>query len=209
MTKQTCKLRLIKLLTAFTLISSISHAADFTLEGSAGLGLPSFANYGLSIYHGPNKDIGIRFQTGNSTMSGEVGYTDKYEEFFFFVNRTQNENAWQKFVGLGIGRQDLILETNYTDKSGQKFSEKESFEKKYLKLNFAWTYFSQNHFTLGTDLSITYPLMISSKYEPGANIPVPQYSSYKSTQDQLAVFKTLLATGASLQFNIVRVGWYF
>lgn len=142
-------------------------------------------------------------------MSGAVGFDDHYEEILFFANRSKASETFERFVGLGIGRQELKVQTNFRDRDDNLFMETETFEKTYVKLNFSVAVVLPNGFSYGSDFGITYPIGSSSTYTANENARGDNLSTYISTRRNFDLFKTLFGSGASLQINLFRFGWCF
>lgn len=184
-----------------------AHEAHF--DAFVGLGVPAFTTYGATYYHGPKKDVAIRFQSGNGHVSGNIGYDTWFEEIIFLANFSNDSDKWEKFVGVGIGSQDITINTNYTDNGGTQFIENEKFEKKYLTLMMSAQMILPSGFSYGSDFALTYPIMMDSRYFANDNVYGTNNQTYNSVHRNFYVFKSLLATGASIQVNLFRFGWYF
>lgn len=183
--------------------------AKVALEVFAGFGLPSFNNFGLNLYLGEKKDICLRLQTGAGTMSGDVSYDDQYKELLFLANRTKEDDKWSTFVGAGIGNQEISVQTDYTENGGTRYREQETFKKTYLKFNVGIVAFADNGFTLGSDFGLTYPVNISSVYSANENAQGTDIPMYNATRKNFDLVKSLFATGITIQFNLIRLGWHF
>ncbi len=196
----------------------LSSAFDFeeikvrpvrTFEGFLGLGAPALSIYGLTYYHNNPNDVGIRIQGGQGAMSGRVGYNDGFKEILFFANRSNKTSDWEKFVGVGVGQQNLTIETNYSENAGRQFIETQQIEKTYLTLNMTASMFYSNGISLSTDFSLRYSMNTESNYTANANAQGEAPSTYKSIQRDFDFLKNVMASELSFQITLFRLGWYF
>lgn len=180
-----------------------------TLEGFLGLGAPALSLYGFTYYHNNPNDVGIRIQGGQGTMPGKVGYKDEYKEILFFANRSRKTSDWEKFVGVGIGQQNLTIETNFNENSGRQFIETQEIQKTYVTINMTASMFYANGISLSTDFSLRYSMGDQSTYTANANAQGEAPSTYKSIQRDFDFLKNVMASDISFQINLFRLGWYF
>lgn len=193
--------------------SSPSFAKEGEVEIFGGLGISSFTNIGLSYYLEEGRQFGVRFQAGTGQLDGAVAYKDEYNLAHFFwkysSGETDQENEWEKFIGVGIGQRNFNISTNFTDNLGAQFVEQEEIKQIYLNLNFSALVFQSNRFVYGTDFSLNIPFSNSAKYFANDNARGIATSAYQPTHRDFQLLKNLFAAGISFQINLFRFGWYF
>lgn len=174
------------------------------------VGLPATTSYGLAYYYGDTREYGLIFQTGSGKLDGTINFQNEYKEILF-VHGSTVVDEWNKVGCFGFGQQSLKVGVNYTDKNGLTFAESDDVKNTYVKLSLGMNKFYRSGFNWGFDFGFTFSLSKSSDTYANTNAASASvdHLTYGTTKEEYNTIHKILAEGFSLQFNLIKVGWYF
>lgn len=175
-----------------------------------GVGLPAITSYGLAYYYGESRDYGLILQAGSGKLNSTVSFDNKYKEVLFVYGKSAY-GEWNKVGNFGIGQQDITVGANFTDSQGRYFNEQDKVKKTYLKMSLGMNKFYRSGFNWGFDFGFTFALNKTNDYTANANAraATEDHDTYGKKKQQYNLYHKILAEGISLQFNLLKIGWYF
>lgn len=180
----------------------------FGIFGAAGL--PATTSFGAAYYYGEARNFGFIYQTGSGKLDGTIYFDNKYNELLFVYGETAY-GEWNKVGGFGFGQQELKVGVDYKDKDGVLFAESDTIKNTYFKMSLGMNKFYRSGFNWGFDFGFTFSLNKSADTyaNPNATNASSDHPTYGTTKEEYNLIHKLLAEGISLQFNLIKVGWYF